>query len=198
MDTSCYIVMDLLPLYTENLLSEETTTWVKNHLDICTECRKLYEYSSEEIIKIPVENSMDKDLMFKNINRKLSIYQIIFVAISFFFAINTSLLNESFGFLLWYPVLGIVTYLFYKDMQIIFLLSFIPIFLWTLPTMILDFILNGYIGSYLSPTFIKFVIGSIFSSFMISFVYFIFAFIGGMIGFLILKLKTKDKVSSKK
>ncbi|WP_262421798.1 zf-HC2 domain-containing protein [Bacillus aquiflavi] len=117
MDKAFFIVEDLLPLYSEGLLSVETTKWLEEHLEQCEHCKELAALSKDSIVKEPVESTVDQKKMFKQINRKLSLYQIIFVTLSFIFAIQTSLLNESFGFILSYTILGLITYLFYKDMK---------------------------------------------------------------------------------
>lgn len=46
----CGIVKDLLPLVAENMASEESTAFVKEHLNVCEDCRKAYEE-----MKTPVE-----------------------------------------------------------------------------------------------------------------------------------------------
>ena len=46
----CGIVKDLLPLVAEHMASEETTAFVRTHLEICEDCRKVYEE-----MKAPVE-----------------------------------------------------------------------------------------------------------------------------------------------
>lgn len=46
----CGIVKDLLPLVAEQLASEESTAFVKEHLNVCGDCRKAYEE-----MKAPVE-----------------------------------------------------------------------------------------------------------------------------------------------
>ena len=46
----CGIVKDLLPLYAEDMASEESAAFVKNHLETCEDCRKAYEE-----MKAPVE-----------------------------------------------------------------------------------------------------------------------------------------------
>lgn len=192
MRNSCFIIKDLLPLYNEDLLSEETTAWVKAHLETCPECKKLQQISSKEVQTEPIENSMDQELMFKRINRKLSLYQIIFVTLSFFIAINTSLLNESFGFILWYPVLGAVTYLFYKDIKLVFLLSFIPIFLWSFGSSLISFVKYA---DYERISTLGFLWQNLLGSFATSVLHLIFALIGGIIGVLILKLKNHNELN---
>ena len=41
MKNECSIVRDLLPLYAEGMLSEDSAAFVKEHLDTCEECRAL-------------------------------------------------------------------------------------------------------------------------------------------------------------
>ena len=46
MKNECHIVRDLLPLYAEGMLSDESTAFVKMHLETCVDCRTAY--SGEE------------------------------------------------------------------------------------------------------------------------------------------------------
>ena len=43
MKNECKIISDLLPLYSENLVCEETAEFVKNHLSECEGCKKEFE-----------------------------------------------------------------------------------------------------------------------------------------------------------
>ena len=43
MKNECYIVRDILPLYVEDMVSEETAKFVKEHLAECINCREDYE-----------------------------------------------------------------------------------------------------------------------------------------------------------
>ncbi len=43
MKNECSIVRDILPLYIENIVSNETANFVKEHLENCSECTKEYE-----------------------------------------------------------------------------------------------------------------------------------------------------------
>ena len=38
----CYIVKDMLPLYADDLLSQESMNDVKEHLEECSDCSTLY------------------------------------------------------------------------------------------------------------------------------------------------------------
>lgn len=42
MKNECHIVRDLMPLYTEGMLSDESTAFVKAHLETCEDCRGAY------------------------------------------------------------------------------------------------------------------------------------------------------------
>ena len=57
MKYECDIAMDLMPLYVDDLLSENSKIFVKTHIDSCESCRKYYEKLSSEI-KIPVSKEV--------------------------------------------------------------------------------------------------------------------------------------------
>src|SRR5690625_5924379 len=61
---------------------------------------------------------------------KISFYQLLFVGISFFLAIRSVILFDRFNFILYYTLLGFVTYLFYRRYAIVTLISFFSLFLW--------------------------------------------------------------------
>lgn len=43
MKNECSIIRDLLPLYAENMVSDDTAAFVAEHLKSCEACRKEYE-----------------------------------------------------------------------------------------------------------------------------------------------------------
>ena len=45
----CKIVQDLLPNYIENLTSEETNLFIKEHLKECNECQNILENMQKEL-----------------------------------------------------------------------------------------------------------------------------------------------------
>jgi hypothetical protein len=185
MDKKCFIVEDLLPLYNEQLLKEETKHWIEEHLRECESCCSLSKQVKRELPKENLSSSSDSNLILKKVNRRLSSYQIIFVALSFFFAVKTSMLNSSFEFVLWYTVLGLITYLFYKDVKIVFLLAFIPIFLWSVGESVLDYTSGNYDKSV---SFISFLLSCIMGAVFTSLIHYIFSVIGSVIGMLIEKI----------
>ena len=185
-----HVVEDLLPLHQEGLLSEETTKWIEQQLKENAELKKLAQSLQVPLEKeeIPTTSESDRDKMFKKINRKLSLYQIVFVALSFIIAIQTSLLNESFGFILWYTVLGILVYLFYSDMKIVFFISFIPIFIWSCVDGMSSY-MEGHITEDIS--LFTYALQVLQMAVMTSGIHYVFALIGSVIGLLIQKLRNK-------
>src|SRR5690625_1250425 len=130
--TDCRIVEDLLPLYEEGLIQPETKTWIDDHFKLYPTCAitAVLSYSPLQIEVMP--EPMYHEKMMSNITFKISIYQLILVDISFFLAIQTSIVKENFVFILAYTLLGLVTYLFYKNIFIVMLVSFVPVFAWLL------------------------------------------------------------------
>lgn len=129
---TCRIVEDLLPLFEEELLQEETKQWVNSHLRDCANCRKLSGLELPTLEEIPAPKKSAQQ-MIKRVQTKLMIYQFIFVLLSFIFAMNTTLLsNKGFTFILSYFLLGVVTYYFYKRFLVTAILSFVPMFIWTI------------------------------------------------------------------
>ena len=60
MKYECDVVKDLMPLYIDDVLSENSKIFVKDHIDSCEACRKYYEKLSSEI-KIPVSRESRKN-----------------------------------------------------------------------------------------------------------------------------------------
>ncbi|MGN7341206.1 hypothetical protein N2384_25890 [Bacillus paralicheniformis] len=177
------VFKDLLSLYHEGLLSKESAEWIEEAAENDEELQKLLKMTEAELPKEHIESTVHESQMFKKINRKLSLYQLMFTAISFFLAIHTSLLNESFGFILWYAVLGLAVYLFYRDMKLVILLSFAPIFIWGMGD-----ILAGWDAAD-GTGVVEHLLYSVFGAFMLAVIHCFFAAAGMMIGWLFLKLK---------
>lgn len=183
MAKNCFIVEDLLPLYHEDLLSDETEIWMKDHLEKCPQCSKLERQAEIPMTEEKIPSPINHEKMMTKINLKISLYQMIFIGISFFLALNTALLNDSFGFILSYAVLGLVIYLFYKSFLLTSVIAFLPIFIWSLGTTmplgeneasnsLFNQLLQGFIGSIMLAT-----------------IHLTFALIGALIGWLALKLR---------
>ncbi|WP_296114390.1 zf-HC2 domain-containing protein [uncultured Anaerococcus sp.] len=57
MKYECDIVKDLMPLYVDDVLSENSKKFVEDHINSCESCKKYYEKLSSEI-KIPVSKEV--------------------------------------------------------------------------------------------------------------------------------------------
>lgn len=65
MNKDCKIVGDLLPLYAEDMVSEETKEYVEAHLTDCRECRGEYEKMSSHVFTAEAETAPLKDVKKK-------------------------------------------------------------------------------------------------------------------------------------
>ncbi|VEF49279.1 Uncharacterised protein [Bacillus freudenreichii] len=86
-EIKCTIIQDVLPLYIDEVVSQDTIQLVEGHLQHCDKCQKEYESMKSEIY-IPVENKVS---LLKNISRKwrkkkvlISIVSILVTAIILF------------------------------------------------------------------------------------------------------------------
>lgn len=189
MKTDCSITEDLLPLYNEGLVHDATAKWIEAHLKTCSTCTKLAETSATPVDKAIIESPINHEKMMSKITLKLSVFQLIFVGISFFLAMQTAVLNDSFGFILFYTILGTVMYLFYKNIKIIILVAFTPIFIWSMVTFIPEIISMTESTSEI----IKLIFtNGLLSSFTLALLHLVFALVGTAIGVLILKLKESE------
>ncbi len=89
MGQQCDIVRDLLPLYTENMVSEASRDFVDSHLQQCEACcRNLGR--EEKPLKIPVDVEIGAFLRVKRDLRKRTAYPVlmaVFFALTLFFGI---------------------------------------------------------------------------------------------------------------
>ncbi|MEA0562139.1 zf-HC2 domain-containing protein [Lysinibacillus irui] len=119
MSQECSIVEDLIPLYKKQALQKPTIAFIEQHLESCQKCQQLT--SSKQL---PIE--------YLPMKRTLSFFHIVFIVLSFMFAINSSLLGNQKGFVISYALFGCLSYLFYKNIWIIFIISSVPVFVWAI------------------------------------------------------------------
>lgn len=93
MKNECSIVRDLLPLYTESLLSEESVAFVRSHLKDCQACQTEYINMSEPSIPMKDTNIAPLKLIKKQLFIKK--VQTILLTASLILALTLSI----FGFL---------------------------------------------------------------------------------------------------
>lgn len=73
-ELQCNIVYDLLPLYMDELTSEETNLFIKQHLDECPDCEKEYRMIKVELGNSPNRSSATK-MQEIDYLKKINMYQ---------------------------------------------------------------------------------------------------------------------------
>lgn len=70
MKNECSIVRDLLPLYVENMVSDETAAFVTEHLEDCIDCDRIYHNIKDEDDEIaPIDKEKVEEL--KRVRKKI-------------------------------------------------------------------------------------------------------------------------------
>lgn len=93
MKNKCNIIRDILPLYVENIVSDDTKAFVDAHLEECAECKKVMEN-----MRTPSELPSDVDAVpLRKIRRKLLVKKVTTILITV--ALVLALLITAFAFL---------------------------------------------------------------------------------------------------
>ena len=69
MKGKCEIVRDLLPIYIENLESEETKNYIEEHLQDCIKCKEILNNMKSDYIKEEQENLNEKQVEIRSIKK---------------------------------------------------------------------------------------------------------------------------------
>ena len=77
MKVTCNVIRDILPLYLENMLSDDSCAMIEEHIDQCQEC-KIYLDKMKNANKIPIDTNTSSFLKIKSTLRKKKIQTIIF------------------------------------------------------------------------------------------------------------------------
>ena len=144
MKNKCKIVSDLLPLYSENLVCEETEEFVKNHLSECDVCKKEFESLQngddlKEAFKEETTKPVEDIKPFKKIMKKmnLQVHSISYLLIIFFIFFGFLSMNSANVFYnsLIMPIVGAFGYIifrfraFYKLPVLLLVINFLAYFL---------------------------------------------------------------------
>lgn len=78
----CKIIQDLLPNYIDNLTSNETNEYVKEHLNICDECKKALHDMQEELNVNDAKSDKRKVDYMKKVKNKLGVVKTILTCIT--------------------------------------------------------------------------------------------------------------------
>ncbi|MER1998601.1 MAG: zf-HC2 domain-containing protein [Lysinibacillus sp.] len=65
-EIKCSVIQDLLPLYVDEVVSDDTKTLVNEHLRTCEDCKKEHE-QMKETLYVPIEN---KATLFSELNKR--------------------------------------------------------------------------------------------------------------------------------
>ena len=95
---NCKIIEDLLPAYIDNILSEETRTFVEMHLKECPNCEQTYQEMIAEIKKEDVQNTENVKII-KKYKRKIRTLKII-VALTIFIILAVGFGTLSFRYMI--------------------------------------------------------------------------------------------------
>ncbi len=76
---TCNTIKDILPLYVDEVVSDDTTIIVSEHLENCVECRKKYESMKKEIT-IPIENHTELKTFKKKWHRR-TLFKSVVIAV---------------------------------------------------------------------------------------------------------------------
>lgn len=191
----CRIAQDLLPLYEEDLLHKETRDWMEAHLSTCERCRTQGNATLEHFPTAEAKPKKSASVMMQNVRSRLAVYQLLFVLLSFAFAMGTSLFADSFQFILSYFILGISTFYFYRSWVFTLSISMVPIVLWSIYDTIASY------GSYKEwftqaiengasiPGLFGTLIGG---ALLMGIIHTVFAILGAVVILLVFKIREKE------
>ena len=124
----CSIVEDLMPLYIEDLLSEETKKEIELHLDECEDCKEVYDELKEDVNleyekKIDLKEDEYEELKTDTLNSiKNYLNKIKYILIIFSMAVSVGISILGNGFLStipWIIIIPFVLGLLYKENMLV-------------------------------------------------------------------------------
>ena len=120
----CSIVEDLMPLYIEDLLSEETKKEIELHLDECEDCKEVYDELKEDVNlgyekKIDLKEDEYEELKtdtLDSIKNYLNKIKYILIIFSMAVSVGISILGNGFlSTIPWIIIIPFVLGLLYKE-----------------------------------------------------------------------------------
>lgn len=97
---SCDTIRDILPLYVDEVVSEDTKKLVSDHLEQCEKCQEKYEKMRSEIT-IPIENTAQPLKEMKKRMKKKTIITVVLsalvVTMIFFAVVNLRPVSIEYG-----------------------------------------------------------------------------------------------------
>ena len=77
MKVTCNVIKDILPLYLENMLSDDSRAMIEEHIEQCQECLT-YLNEMKTVNGIPIDTDTSPLLKIKSTLRKKKIQTVIF------------------------------------------------------------------------------------------------------------------------
>ena len=78
-EIKCTVIQDLLPIYVDDVVSEDTKELVNKHLKVCEACQKEYEQMTQTMY-VPIEKNVT---LFEKVNKKWNRKKILLIGGSF-------------------------------------------------------------------------------------------------------------------
>ena len=122
MKLDCCVVRDLLPLYVENMVSDQTAEQIKQHLAECPNCQNEYNSLTDtgrlDVLEMPADTHQTDVKPFKKVMRKLNrqMYGLSYGLIIFFILWGFSLTggeNLMYNGVIM-PIVGLFGYYVFK------------------------------------------------------------------------------------
>ncbi len=174
MKTDCCIVRDILPLYVENMVSEETAGLVNEHLSECEKCKKEAEYlTSDNFISIIQADTVSKEndveplkKVAKKFNMQMQSMSYALIILFVFLGLNITAGNDMMYNSLIMPIVGVFGYCSFRLKA-----------LYKLPVLLVFIEIFAFVFKMLETDLL--------SLFIWSLIYYIFIFAGVSIAYLL-------------
>lgn len=94
-EKNCCLIRDLLPLYIDNVVSEETKNFIEDHLCHCEECKKEFDLLTQDtVISDNVSARLDEAKPWQALKRRMRRKTVLIAAaLLFMFAITVTALS---------------------------------------------------------------------------------------------------------
>ena len=112
MRNDCNIIRDILPLYAENIASEDTVSFVDEHLEHCSECRdELEKLRQPDGINVFSEDSTAPlQAVMKRLKRRIELFSGFMMIFGIFFGLGITTGGGVFYNVIIMPVVGALGY----------------------------------------------------------------------------------------
>ena len=80
---TCNVVRDLLPLYVDDVLSDDSRKLVEEHMRTCNKCRSYYDEMTDDTVPVAAKKAKDDKAALKDIRKKLVSKKIRTICVTF-------------------------------------------------------------------------------------------------------------------